>query len=556
MLIERNEGTAARRRIPVRLFASDGTSPDTGATSDAVIMGVNSAGTITLASSLAAVHAANGMYYIELSQSDCSVLGVHPLYHTVGDFPQHVANVEIVNFNPYSSQSNIPLVATVTTLTGHTAQTGDSYAIVNSGTFGNAQLVRSTTPANTLDVSAGGEAGIDWANIGGAATAQNLSGTTVKGLTDTSLMTIAGVTNIATDLAAVQADTDDIQTRLPAALVGGRMDADIGAISTDAAAANNLEAAFDGTGYNSNLTVFVKDSVATIAGVTNIATDVAAVQADTDDIQTRLPAALVGGRIDANMGAVSADAAAADNLEAAFDGTGYDSGLTVFVKNSIATIAGVTNIATDIAAVQADTDDIQTRLPAALVGGRIDANMGAVSADATAADNLESAFDGTGYNSNITVFMKDSIATIAGVTNTATLIGALNDIDGSAVTLAPGPHSGATIPGVTNLSGIAAGTIQAASFAASAIDAAALATDAVNEIADGFLDRNMATGADSGSSAVRTPRDALRALRNRVASDTTQIYVYEEDDTTVKWTASITTVESTNDHISGADPNA
>ena len=34
-------------------------------------------------------------------------------------------------------------------------QTGDAYAIVNSGTFGNAQLVRSTTPANTLTVDSG-----------------------------------------------------------------------------------------------------------------------------------------------------------------------------------------------------------------------------------------------------------------------------------------------------------------------------------------------------------------------------------------------------------------
>jgi hypothetical protein len=40
--------------------------------------------------------------------------------------------------------------------------------------------------------------------------------------------------------------------------------------------------------------------------------------------------------------------------------------------------------------------DIQARLPAALVGGRIDANVGAISGDATAADNLEAALDGTG----------------------------------------------------------------------------------------------------------------------------------------------------------------
>jgi hypothetical protein len=48
------------------------------------------------------------------------------------------------------------LADTVTTLTGHTAQTGDSYGIVNDGTYGNAQLIRATTPANTLDTTAAG----------------------------------------------------------------------------------------------------------------------------------------------------------------------------------------------------------------------------------------------------------------------------------------------------------------------------------------------------------------------------------------------------------------
>jgi hypothetical protein len=107
MLIERNEGTAARRRVPMRLFTSDGTSPDTGATGDAAYMGVNSAGTIALDNTLTEIHAAHGMYYVELTQSNTSVLGTHPIYHVAGDFGQHVANVDIVNFNPYSSFSNI-----------------------------------------------------------------------------------------------------------------------------------------------------------------------------------------------------------------------------------------------------------------------------------------------------------------------------------------------------------------------------------------------------------------------------------------------------------------
>jgi hypothetical protein len=86
-----------------------------------------------------------------------------------------------------------------------------------------------TTAGRTLDVSAGGEAGIDWANIGSPTTVQGLSGTTVKTATD------------------VETDTADIQSRLPAALVSGRMSSDMVAVSGDTAAADNLENAFDET---------------------------------------------------------------------------------------------------------------------------------------------------------------------------------------------------------------------------------------------------------------------------------------------------------------------
>jgi len=53
------------------------------------------------------------------------------------------------------------------------------------------------------------------------------------------------------------------------------------------------------------------------------------------------------------------------------------------------------DVVNDVAGVQSDTDDIQTRLPAALVGGRMDSNAGAISGDATAADNLELFVEGT-----------------------------------------------------------------------------------------------------------------------------------------------------------------
>lgn len=86
-----------------------------------------------------------------------------------------------------------------------------------------------TTAGRTLDVSAGGEAGVDWANVGSPTTTLNLSGTTVKTATD------------------VETDTADIQTRLPASLSSGRIDASVGAMQNNVltAAAINADAITD-----------------------------------------------------------------------------------------------------------------------------------------------------------------------------------------------------------------------------------------------------------------------------------------------------------------------
>ena len=65
--------------------------------------------------------------------------------------------------------------------------------------------LKPTTAGRTLDVSAGGEAGIDLANVGSPSTTLNLPGTTIKTATD------------------IETDTQDIQNRLPSGLVDGRM---------------------------------------------------------------------------------------------------------------------------------------------------------------------------------------------------------------------------------------------------------------------------------------------------------------------------------------------
>lgn len=87
----------------------------------------------------------------------------------------------------YAGTNNvIPLVTTVTNLT-NAATNGDLTATMKASVNTEADTALSdygalkpTTAGRTLDVSAGGEAGIDWANVGSPSTAVDLSATTVN----------------------------------------------------------------------------------------------------------------------------------------------------------------------------------------------------------------------------------------------------------------------------------------------------------------------------------------------------------------------------------------
>lgn len=161
-----------------------------------------------------------------------------------------------------------------------------------------------------------------------------------------------------------------------------------------------------------------------------------------------------------------------------------------------------------------------------------------IAADAiTAAKIADGAIDAATFAAgaiNAAAIAADAItdAKVAADVTIASVTGSVGSVTGSVGSVAAG--------GIAATS-IAAGAITAAKFAAGAIDAASLATDAVNEIADGLLDRNMGTGTDSGSPTVRTVRQALRALRNRVAIAAGTATIYKEDDATASWTSTITT---------------
>lgn len=133
-----------------------------------------------------------------------------------------VNNVRVVatSGNGYAAGSNYALVITAGTVDG-VSVVGE---VIGEFSLEAQSPLRPTITGRTLDVSAGGEAGLDWANVGSPTTTVGLSGTTVKTATD------------------VETDTADIRTRLPAALVSGRIDASVGAMAANVLTASAINA--------------------------------------------------------------------------------------------------------------------------------------------------------------------------------------------------------------------------------------------------------------------------------------------------------------------------
>lgn len=102
--IEKDESNASRRVIEFRTFKSDGTSPDTGSSGSSLRMSIGGNVQFTPDVLVSAISANAGMYFFVPTQSNVSVLGNHALWYE-GAFPQHVATVQVVGYNPMSRTS-------------------------------------------------------------------------------------------------------------------------------------------------------------------------------------------------------------------------------------------------------------------------------------------------------------------------------------------------------------------------------------------------------------------------------------------------------------------
>jgi hypothetical protein len=355
-------------------------------------------------------------------------------------------------------------LATVATLP-FTPASGDLYWVVAirrditvaSYQSGQAPL-QPTVAGRTLDVTAGGEAGIDWANVGSPTTTVNLSGTTVKDATDVNTDTdtllsrmgtpsnLGGGATLAANLSDIEAQTDDIgaagagltdlggMSTTMKAQVEAEVDDALGSGTGTALTAIPWNAAWDAEVQSevqdaievNNLDHLVKSAVdtdfATTVHLNSVVGHLAdngssatfdrttdsleALQAEHDSTQSsisglnnlsqaniRTAIGLASANLDTQLDALPT---AAENADAVWDEatSGHTTSGTFGEQvktdiDEILTDTGTT-LQAEVDGIQADTEDIQSRLPAALTGdGNIKAD--ALKLNGAAPNNLSAA---------------------------------------------------------------------------------------------------------------------------------------------------------------------
>lgn len=114
--------------------------------------------------------------------------------------------------NGYATGTNYDLVLTAGTVDGTIA----ARYVVGQFSIQNRSALRPTTAGRALDVSATGEAGLDWANIGSPTTSQALSGTMLSPTRDLALYTgtVANADNSFIDLGTLGLGNDELNDHL------------------------------------------------------------------------------------------------------------------------------------------------------------------------------------------------------------------------------------------------------------------------------------------------------------------------------------------------------
>lgn len=302
--------------IPFRAFLSNGTAPDVGLSNDSMRGSANGAAQFTFTNKVSAVSANAGMYVIVTTASETSVLGTLAVWYDQGDFPQHVANVEVVNSNPYSQMSNIAAktysgvtVGSLATIVAGDYGSSITFGVSNikAGTYSGV-----TVGVNNVDKAVGAISGLSFAPVPGDYGSTFSVGVSAIKAASYSGVTIAGVTRVNSNVTIADADYSAVTVR-----VGGGT---VTSVTNGVTVSTNN----DKTGYGlaagtySGVTVGINNiapnsySGVTIDGVTRVNSSVTIANADYSGVTVRASNITIGtgGIVAASFGAGAVDAVA------------------------------------------------------------------------------------------------------------------------------------------------------------------------------------------------------------------------------------------------------
>jgi hypothetical protein len=287
--------------------------------------------------------------------------------------------------------------------------------VVGRFTLRKTACLKPTTAGRTLDVSAGGEAGVDLANVGSPNHALNLSGTTIS--TSQQVASVSGavgsvtgnvggnvVGSVASVVGTVTANTTQLAGQTVAAASGVTFPSSVASPTNITQATGIVLAATTHTGavipwnaaWDAEVESEVQDAI--------VANHLDHLLAATYDPASKpgVADALMNELVQDNGAGVSQFTTTALELAPA-GGGGGTTDWTANERTAIRSILGIPTSGTtptdptagildtirdNTVAIEADTVDIQGRLPATLVSGRMDASVGAMAANVLTASAL------------------------------------------------------------------------------------------------------------------------------------------------------------------------
>jgi hypothetical protein len=335
---------------------TDGITPETGlvsgldhATTGIMLSKNGAAQAVRNGTPTATTHDANGYYRVTLNTTDTGTLGIlRVIYTETATCVPHWQDYMVLPANVWDSLYGADLLQVDTREVGGTTQTARD--------LGASVLLSNGTGTGQVKLS-GGYVAPNWGDVGNPTTALALTATTIAvtqkvdletiktnpvvnagTVTFPTTATLASTTNITAGIVTTATNVTTVNGLAANVITAASIAADaIGASELAADAITEIANAvwdIDATGHQTQGTFgqaigdpvadtnTIYKAVVTDAAGATVGVDIVAVQADTDNIQTRLPAALVGGRIDASVGAVAAGAISAGAVGAnAIDAT-------------------------------------------------------------------------------------------------------------------------------------------------------------------------------------------------------------------------------------------